>query len=219
MQTVPARITGVCHGAVLAVFLLLFTVAAPAEEENGKYDGASAVVATLHETLVDIMKNAKELGFQGRYDRVEPLVAERFDTPLIVKVILSRYWNEMTAAQQEEFLQLFHRLSVSTYASRFTSWDGEDFVEVGRETLKAGRILIKTELRTRGSNDKPVRLEYLMHHSEEGRWMIISVIANGVNDLSLKRAEYAAVLKERGYEGLVADLKEKIEKMATDSGS
>ena len=58
-----------------------------------------------------------------------------------------------------------------------------------------------------------------MHQADDGEWMIISVIANGVNDLSLKRAEYAAVLKERGYDGLVADLNKKIATMAADGGA
>jgi hypothetical protein len=31
-----------------------------------------------------------------------------------------------------------------------------------------------------------------------------------VNDLSLKRAEYAAVIKEKGYNGLVTDISSKI---------
>ena len=47
----------------------------------------------------------------------------------------------------------------------------------------------------------------------EGQWMIISVIANGVNDLSLKRAEYATVIKDKGFQGLVADVTDKITNM------
>ncbi len=33
-----------------------------------------------------------------------------------------------------------------------------------------------------------------------GKWKIISVIANGINDLSLKRADYSAIIKERGFD-------------------
>ena len=35
------------------------------------------------------------------------------------------------------------------------------------------------------------------------KWRIISVIANGINDLSLKRAEYAAIIKKDGIEVLM----------------
>ena len=50
-------------------------------------------------------------------------------------------------------------------------------------------------------------------HENDGQWMIISVIANGVNDLSLKRAEYATVIKNKGFQGLVVDVAGKIADM------
>ncbi len=43
-----------------------------------------------------------------------------------------------------------------------------------------------------------------------GRWSIMSVIADGVNDLSLKRTEYKAIIKEKGFDGLVNDIENKI---------
>ena len=61
-------------------------------------------------------------------------------------------------------------------------------------------------------NDFIIPLNYLMH-KRDNRWFIISVIANGVNDLSLKRAEYAAVIKDKGFEGLVQDITNKIQDM------
>ena len=42
------------------------------------------------------------------------------------------------------------------------------------------------------------------------KWRIISVIANGINDLSLKRAEYAAILKKDGIDTLIKKLEQKI---------
>ena len=36
-------------------------------------------------------------------------------------------------------------------------------------------------------------------------------IANGINDLSLKRAEYAAIIKKEGFDALVIRLKQKIQ--------
>lgn len=174
-------------------------------------DAAAAVVTELHATLIDMMQNADTLGYPGRYARIEPMVGLRFDTPLIVKVILSRNWNPLSDADKTTFIDLFRQLSAATYASRFDAWNGQEFVETGREILSAGRVLIKTELRR--PVEAPVKLDYLMHQDAEGAWRIISVIANGVNDLSLKRAEYSAVIKERGFTGLLEDIRKKISDM------
>ena len=75
-------------------------------------------------------------------------------------------------------------------------------------------MLVRTELRRPG--DDSVSLDYLLHE-KQGKWYIISVSADGVNDLSLKRAEYAAVIREKGYTGLIDAILFKIEGMETDN--
>ena len=174
------------------------------------YAAASEVVTALHEKLMYIMQHSGELGYQGRYNEVKDTVTSSFDAALIAKVIMSRYWKKLDDAQKVDFIELFKHLSVATYASRFDGFSGESFVEVSAEMLKKGRLLIKTELQR--TDDVPVKLDYLMHQNE-GRWLIISVIANGVNDLSLKRAEYATVIKDKGFSGLVEDVSAKITDM------
>lgn len=190
---------------------------AMAEEEPPAFQQAAGIVAELHGVLVEIMKDAEALGYPGRLRQIDPIVRQRFDTPLIVKVILSRHWNDLGDVEKTEFIQLFHQLSAATYAARFDSFSGQEFVETGREQLKAGRILIKTELRR--VDEPAVKLDYLIHQNDQGEWRIISVIANGVNDLSLKRAEYAAVIKERGFSGLLEDIRKKILAMETGTES
>lgn len=199
------------RAVALAVLVLAGAVSAPAQDTAPDTDTAAAVVTELHATLKDMMQNADSLGYAGRYTRIEPLVAQRFDTPLIVKVILSRNWIGLNDAEKSGFAKLFRQLSAATYASRFDSWSGQEFVETGREVLNAGRVLIRTELQR--PEESPVKLDYLMHLDEHGDWRIISVIANGVNDLSLKRAEYGAVIKERGFSSLLDDIRKKISDM------
>lgn len=198
---------------IIITISFLIAVPATAQDTNNNYNGAREVISRLHQSLLNVMQNSKELGYTGRFDRLYPVIAEIFDTPLIVKVILSRYWKEMDELQQKNFIDLFRHLSVATYASRFDSFDGEQFTERSLQELKKGRLLIKTEL-TR-PNDSPVNLDYLMHE-EDGRWYIISVIADGVNDLSLKRAEYGAVIRDRGFDGLVEEIRVKIHDMENE---
>ena len=90
---------------------------------------------------------------------------------------------------------------------RFDSFSGESFKNLSIEQMKENRFMVKTELvRT---NDEPVSFNYIVQN-DGGEWKIISVIANGINDLSLKRADYSAIIKERGFDALIASLKEKI---------
>ena len=193
-----------CKLPLYAVLFLL--ISGPAH--SAEMDGPAAIVEGLHGKLLGVMQQAQDLGYQGRYRELEPYVSESFDIPFITGVVLGRYRGQLSEIQRAEFDDLFSRSSTAAYASRFNGYDGEEFREISREPLKRGRVLIRTELRR--PHDEPVSLDYLLHE-KQGRWYIISVSANGVNDLSLKRAEYAAVIKEKGYNGLVMEILSKIE--------
>lgn len=202
-------------GACLLLFAVpLAAAGADADAANEAADPGH-VVHILHDKLVEAMKTSAQLGYAGRYRELEPIVAASFDTPLIVKVILSRYWDELKDEQKNAFIALFGKLSTATYASRFKDYDGEQFVEVAREELKNERMMIRTELRR--PDESPVKLDYLLQRDEKGQWLIINVIADGVSDLSLKRAEYAVVIKERGFDSLVEDIEKKIKQFEADT--
>lgn len=168
----------------------------------------SAPVNKLHSVLLENMKQSGERDFAGRYESIAPVVAANFDTPLISKVILGRYWKDLDKPSQQVFIDLFQELTVATYANRFDSYGDHHFNTVAIEDLRKERHLVKTELQATG--EEPVSLDYIVQNGEKG-WKIISVIANGVNDLSLKRAEYGTVIKDKGFDGLVEDIRKQID--------
>ncbi len=168
---------------------------------------ATEVVDKLHQQLLASMKNPGAENYAARYQALDPFIENYFDLELIAKVILSRYWGKFSPQQQQQFVQLFRQLTTATYASRFNEYNNETFVTNSVEQLKKGRLLVKTSIQSEGED--PVSLDYLMH-TRNDRWMIISVVANGVNDLSLKRAEYGTIIKDQGYDALIMQIKEKI---------
>jgi len=192
------------------MFLVISQSAFTEETTDDSYAAAIEVVEQLHAVLLRVMQEADSMAFPERYAILEPVISESFDTPVIAKVILSRYWKDLTSQQQENFIQLFNQQTVTTYTSRFDGFNDDVFTTIKVEQLKKGRILVRTEIRS--GSESPVKLDYLMHKNNE-QWFIISVIADGVNDLSLKRAEYSTVIKENGYEYLVKNIEKKIAEM------
>ncbi len=193
-----------------SILLVLSHSAFTEETTDDSYDAAIEVVEQLHTVLLKVMQAADFMKFSERYSTLEPVILESFDTPVIAKVILSRYWKDLTPQQREDFIRLFNQQTVATYASRFDSFNDDVFTTITVKQLKKGRILVRTEIQSNG--DDPVKLDYLMHKNN-GQWFIISVIADGVNDLSLKRAEYSTVIKNNGYEYLVTNIAKKIAEM------
>lgn len=188
-----------------AAFLLLagsLTPLAMAQE-----DGASAVVARLQQALLTVMQQADALGFSGRYERLAPVIASTHDLALIARISLGRYWRTLSAQQRERFTDVFSRLSISIYASRFDRYAGERFRIVGSRKTAHGDALVQTRLVK--ANGEEVHLDYVLRFSHGG-WRIVNVVADGVSDLALKRAEYTNVMQNGGLPALIAKLEAKI---------
>lgn len=185
------------------LFFSVHTLRAEIEEEQA----IQTPVNQLHDSLISIMKNAESASFQERYALMESIITEKFNTPLISRVVLSRYWKSLDEKAQTDFISLFNQLTISTYVDRFDSFDGESFKNLSVEPMKKNRFLVKTEF-TR-IDDDPVSFNYIVQ-SDNDQWKIISVIANGINDLSLKRAEYSSVIKDKGLDALILSMKRKI---------
>lgn len=187
------------------ISLTLFSCILWAELEQEQ--AIHAPVDELHASLLSIMEYADTKSFQERYDIIEEVVVKHFNSPLIARVILSRHWKTLKEQSQSDFIDLFNRLTISTYVNRFDSFSGESFKDLSIEQMKENRFMVKTEfIRT---DDEPVSFNYIVQN-DGGEWKIISVIANGINDLSLKRADYSAIIKEKGFDALIASLKVKI---------
>jgi len=194
-----------------AGMLLVLSQSAFTEEATDEsHDAAIEVVEQLHSVLLGVMQAVDSMEFSERYSILDPVITESFDTPVIAKVILSRYWKDLSPQQQEDFIHLFNRQTVATYASRFDGFNNDVFRTISVKQLKKGRILVRTEIKS--DSESPVKLDYLMH-ANNSQWLIIIVIADGVNDLSLKRAEYSTVIKDNGYEYLVTNIEKKIAEM------
>jgi len=164
------------------------------------------VVEKFHATLLQVMIQSDNLGFSGRVDALVPVLAETFDFPTIARIVMGQHWKTIDAHQRSEFIAIFGDLSAATYASNFAGFSGETFETVGVEE-KRGTILVKTLIER--VDDEPVTLDYLLRRND-GMWRIVNVIANGVSDLSLKRADYTAIIKNEGFDSLVSKLSDKI---------
>jgi len=191
--------------SILSFYLTFFTFSLHA---GTQYEQAiQEPINQLHETLINIMVISDTTNFEERYTYLEPVINKNFDIALISKVILGRYWKSIDEEIKVRFINLFNRLTISTYISRFNSYDNQIFKNISIEQLKENRYLVKTEFVR--LQKKPISFNYILQKNGK-KWRIISVIANGINDLSLKRAEYAVIIKKDGIEVLIKKLEQKI---------
>jgi phospholipid transport system substrate-binding protein len=165
------------------------------------------VVERLHQELLTVMKQAEALGYAGRYQHLEPVVEDCYDLTYIARFAVGRYWKTFSDLQKENYLNAFRQMSIAIYANRFNGYSGERFETGSEMPQRKGRVLVKSVL-VKATSEK-IELNYLLHR-KQNRWMIINVIAQGVSDLSLKRADYTSILKKETIDTLIDKIHSKI---------
>jgi phospholipid transport system substrate-binding protein len=167
-----------------------------------------AVVERLHAGLLDVMKRAKTLGYEGRRRELEPLVGETYDLAFMARTAAGKHWRTLDEAQQAALVDAFSRMTVASYAGRFTDWKGERFETRAEDDGGQGTKLVRTALVA--SDGVTTQLDYRLRPADGG-WRVIDVFLNGtVSELALRRSEYGAVMDREGFDALVASLETKI---------
>ncbi|MGE4530594.1 MAG: HpnM family protein [Acidithiobacillus sp.] len=166
-----------------------------------------ATINALDGALRKSMEGGSKIGYSGRYAIVSPVVRQAYDFERIASLTLGNYWSKLNADQQKEFVNVLADFTASTYAARFDDYQGEHFAIASSETLQPGTEGVFSTLTMH--NGKVHRFDYLLQ-KKGGQWKIVNVVADGVSDLSLKRAEYTETMKSKGFPALVAHLKGQI---------
>jgi phospholipid transport system substrate-binding protein len=132
---------------------------------------ASDLIAKLNTVFIDVMQNAKALGYQGRYEKLEPVLVEAYDFAEMTRVTTGRYWRKFTDDQKQQVVEAFHDLSIATYAARFDGFGGERFEILG-EAGAAGNLRVNNQIVV--ASGRPVRIDYLLRQ-DNGQWRIVDV--------------------------------------------
>ncbi|WP_027158080.1 ABC transporter substrate-binding protein [Methylobacter luteus] len=192
--------------ALVLVWYFLATATAYAQEEGAAT--ARQVVEKFQAELIEVMKNGKQLGYAGRYEKLKDPVSNSHDLTKIARIVVGKEWEKLSEDQQQNLVDVFSRLSIASYAHNFKEYSGESFVFDSEEETARGGVVVHSHLVVPGEKD--VKFDYML--KEKGpSWRIINIIANGVSDLALKRSEYTAILQREGFDALIAKINEKID--------
>ena len=196
--------------SMLGVGVLLFALAGPAAADRSD---PIKVVETFHATLLEVMKGAKALGYEGRHRLLAPAIDEAFRLRLMSRMVAGgRRWKRFSKAEKESFVGAFSGLVAATYAHRFDGYSGQSFKILGTAPLRPKTVLVKTSIV--GSKREDTKLNYLLRQFKDG-WHVIDVYLKGaVSEVATKRSEYSGILRKEGVNALVKRIMEKTAELA-----
>lgn len=191
--------------ALLVAVVALAGFAARADDT-----GPLAVIDGLHATFLDVMQQAVVLGYQGRYDRLAPVLQRHFDFDVMARSVLGSGWKDLPAADQQRWVRAFTQLTTATYAGRFKGYTGEQFRTLGQEPAAQDTVFVRTVIDRSKANADDVELTYRLRRTGDG-WRVVDIYQKGtVSEIALRRSEYSAVLKRDGFTKLLEVVDAKI---------
>ncbi len=196
------------NGTLLAFSLGLASVApTPAYSE----DSPQAIVAQFQNALVGVMKDAKSLGVRGRFERLNPIVERAFHIPLMTQIATGSAWSEASDDKRREMVNAFRRMNISTFATLFDGYSGETFQVLGVREGPQNTRIVETQL---VKSDKSTNELAYVARQFSSRWYLIDVVVDrGISEISVRRSEYARILKDQGIDGLISTLNGKADEL------
>jgi phospholipid transport system substrate-binding protein len=204
-------LAGIALSAV-AIPAVLAVPSAPALAASASQAAAPVgPVQRLDNALVDVMQNADALKFEGRYEKLAPVLNAVFDVPEMTRIAVGPMWNDASDTDKKEMVEVFGRYMVTMYAARFKGFDGESFEIADSKERDGGRVLVITKLNRK--DKEPVELSYLMKGAGDN-WHVTDVYYNGsISQLAQLRSEFSGALRDGGVKNLKSVLEDKIKQL------
>ncbi|MTJ83334.1 MAG: organic solvent ABC transporter [Telmatospirillum sp.] len=171
-------------------------------------------VQALCDGLLDVMKHSKELGFQGRADKLAKVVPVVYDMPAATRATLGVSFAKLSPDEARQLTDAFQRLSVASYAEQFDGFEGEHF-EVGepRPASTEGSQIVPSRIVTKAGQG--TEIDYIVHQ-DGGRWKIVDVLLDGtISQTAVRRSEFVSIFRRDGFPGLMSVLDQKISAMGS----
>jgi len=181
---------------------------------RGETPGPDQVISRFNVALIEAMRGGKELGFNGRYRLLEPVVAKTFLPLYMASVSVGRHWKTLTQEQQRQFEEIYAEWLIANYAKNFHAYAGERF-EITKQSQTAGGAAVLSKLLN--PKGKETEFDYRLRLTQDA-WRIVDIRISGVSQLANTRAQFVSVIDEKGFDELVASVKRKILEFSRSDG-
>lgn len=173
---------------------------------------ATQVIARLNAALLDTLKNAEQLGYQGRFDKLATAVPEAFDVEFMAEKSIGKYWKPLSDADKTRWLAVFKEFTIANYAGNLNKYNGQRFEIDGEQPDQNDTTVVHTKLIDPGNEN--VELNYRLHQTPAGPRVIDVYLKGTVSELALRRSDYTSVLERDGFDALLATIRAKIADLA-----
>lgn len=181
-------------GAVLVTLVSVATASAGVPTEQ---------VRQYTDQVVKILGNP-ELRYADKRAAVRKVAIEIFDVNETARRALGQHWQGRSAAERDEFVQLFADLLERTYISKIDLFGGER-LQYTSETIDGDFAVVRAKVITTRGVEVPVEARMLRRGDH---WLIYDVAVQNVSLISNYRMQFDRIIRTSSYQELVRKMKE-----------
>jgi phospholipid transport system substrate-binding protein len=181
----------------------------PASAETLDRTSATIPIQQLDSALLASMKAGGSTPFDQRYRALGPVIEQVFNLDAVLAASIGLSWATLPADQKAMLAAAFRRYTVSSYATSFSSYNGQSFqVSPAVRAIGADEVVVNSRLqRADGSS---VALDYVMRRGPAG-WQAVDVLTDGsISRVAVQRSDFRGLMRSGGASALVAGLQHKV---------
>ncbi|MHC8441331.1 MAG: MlaC/ttg2D family ABC transporter substrate-binding protein [Candidatus Eutrophobiaceae bacterium] len=170
-------------------------------------------IARVEDSITQVVRvlRDKSMEREQRWSEIATIIRSGFDFRSMSQSVLATNWKAASPDEQQQFSEYFSQYMEEVYRSRIEAYTDEEIRYVG-ETITGKRAVVKTEIITATAI---IPVHYRLKKNKDGNWYAYDVIIEGVSLISNYRNTFAAIVKNEGMDGLLGNLKRKIDKHHT----
>ena len=193
--------------AVVALSVLLSATGGPRAASSD--DPALTFIQGLGDQAIDALRDNVNSTFEEREAAFREVMVTGFDIPTVGRFVLGRHWRTASKEQRRDYMAIFVDFIVRVYASRFDSYGGELFTARSVIHDESGDKIVRAQI-VRPSGHDPIGVDFRVRMRDEG-YKVIDVSVEGISMLHTHRVEFASVVNRKGIDGLLSDLRARVE--------
>ena len=203
---------------ILSVYLIAICLGLPAQSAAMAQDignKPAQFIQGLADEAIAILRDPKG-SLDEREKRFQAFLKDDFAMEKIGRFAAGKFWRQMSINQQQQYQQVFEKWILKTYSIRFGGYSGETVNVL--KTIKAGQTDVFVRTKINSSRGRALKVDWRVRNIKDN-YKIIDVVVEGVSMLVTQKAEFSAVLRQQGIDGLIGILRSQLDRMASAKAS
>lgn len=177
---------------------------------NNAFAGSSEdLKRTVDEVLKIVSDKEMKKNESKRHLALRKTISTIFDYGEMAKRSMGKHWNQRSAAEKKQFIDLFANLLENSYVGKIESYSNEKIMYL-KETEDGEYAEVKSKVITAKRDEYTLDYRLL---KQNGKWMVYDIVIEGVSLVSNYRTQFNKIISSDGYSTLLKKLQTKSDEL------